>query len=125
MNKFLGILKTIGVIIGFSGTVWIASMGYNNIINDISSVKEDIADVNGSIDDMNNSIDSLYVLSTQKEAAINDVKEVVRASENRLIYYIKHEGNMTSEQILDAFELGLDIGKKKELTVSDLLDGTP
>lgn len=125
MKHVLPILKSIGVIVGFSATLW----GVFRLVDTLQdNQQQDLQNhevVLHRLATIENNIDSLYIIYRSRQGSEQEIKEMIKGTEGRLLYYIRHNEEMTNEQILDAFELGFEQGKKKELTASDLLGGIP
>jgi hypothetical protein len=123
MSKILTILKYIGAFSGATITLWGVFSLIDTIQDGQVKQSENHQVVLQRLDKIETNIDSLYIVNSHRDGAEAEIKEAITRSENRLIYYIKHQGNMTNEQILDAFELGIQEGKKKDLTLSEMIDG--
>ena len=119
MSKLLlTTLKVIASIVGFSGTLWLVFTWTNRLDSSINEIKTSVDQNTEVLKEVNKSVDTLYRMN-------EETKEMVVQTGNRLIYYIKYSEQMSKDQILDAFELGVQEGKKKDLTLSEMIDGTP
>jgi hypothetical protein len=125
MKRWLTILKSVGVVVGAITSAWLLFEAYDQFrdgqIEQLDNDQIILEQLGGIRED----VDSLYAMEEKRDDSENEIKAMIKTTESRLIYYIKHEGDMTNEQILDAFEMGFERGKKKALTASDLQEGTP
>jgi len=115
------LIKDIGIITGLIATAWGAFELVDTMRDNHADTTEELQEIKRAVDHTNSRVDSLYIISEQRDDSEQEIKEMISNTENRLLYYISHEQDMTNEQILDAFELGFETGKKKELTAC----GTP
>ena len=117
MKQLLNILKTFGIVAGFSATLW----GVFRLVDTIQDSQQqnlqnhDI--VLHRLGKIERNIDSIYNIEAKRDDSEQEIKDMIKSTEGRLLYYIRHNEEMTNEQILDAFELGFEQGKKKDLTV--------
>jgi len=84
-------------------------MAQERLYDAVESINERQSDIEYGLGVIMDSIES-------QGGAIQDMKSLIRGVDGRLVYYIKHQEDMTTEQILDAFEIGYEQGKKKEMT---------
>ena len=123
MKQFLNILKIFGATAGAIATLWgvfslVDTIKDNQVIDQVNH--ETMMTEIGSI---NICLDSLYVMDERRDEKDGEIINEVMKNRAQFFYYIQHQEEMTKEQILDAFEFGVNQGKKKELTL--LETGTP
>jgi len=124
LNKLPHIWQTViamlsgGVLISVSVLGVYSRISKNQVQDKVA--QERLYDAVESINERQSDIEyGLGVIMDSIEAqggAIQDMKSLIRGVDGRLVYYIKHQEDMTTEQILDAFEIGYEQGKKKEMT---------
>ncbi len=108
------LIKDAGIITGLVATAWGAFELVDTMRDNHTETSEKLVEIEQKVDNTNKRVDSLYLMAEQRDENESDIKQMISDTENRLLYYISHEQEMTNEQILDAFELGFERGKKKK-----------
>lgn len=124
MNKVIPILKTIGVIVGSATTIWIVFAAYDNFrdgqIEQLNNDKVIIENLNEFKSDISTRLDSI-------SRELKSIHNKQASLEGSFYFYRNNVDRIDKEQmeqiIIDAYGMGYEVGKKKELTASDLLGG--
>jgi len=120
MNKLVSILKTVGVIAGTVATVWAVFEMYDSIRDGQKEQSEKLAYIDRKIDNVNVSIDSVFVLTERNRQAIIGQDNNFVSLERSFKFYRDNVDRIDKAQmeqiIIDAYGLGLEDGKKKEMT---------
>jgi hypothetical protein len=117
MKKWLIILKNIGIVFGALTTAWLLFEAYDQFRDGQKQQLENDKVMMNKIDCVKRTADSTAIKVYENSEAINSLEVAITDLNRRWQFYIDHVDDMTTEQILDAWNLGYDAGKKKELMI--------
>jgi hypothetical protein len=117
MKKWINILKNIGVVVGAITSAWLLFEAYDQFRDgQVQQLENDTVMIN-KIDCIKRTADSTALEVSENSEAIHELEGAITDLNRRWQFYIDHVDDMTTEQILDAWNLGYDAGKKKDIMI--------
>lgn len=115
----INVLKVFLVLTGSVGALWGAFTMYHNLTDGLEGVKQQLVEVKQQVGNGNATTDSVLVLTQENKQAIILQNDQFLSLEKSFKFYRNNVDKIDKSQmeqiIIDAYGLGLEEGKKKEV----------